>query len=478
MDVLKASAIAEQELELATPHAETQNDAFSLPKTQTTDDLASAISALTTSDTQDSVTDYQDIGSFPDGLENASSQHKELWLKSLFPAIENVQISESLAKAKGDLHTTIDELLNLAFIHDDVEENLHTQKPVRKGIDAFIEGNAKKKKKRQKQRQSVHDEQYESESGLSSGAVTPNVWQKANRDVEFLVSRTNLSVTTINSIYHQNNTDLPRTIQAITVQEAKLQAREIEENEILSLQAEEIIYELGDNLPSQQQIYGALLVCNMMPSAARDLLVEMTKKRYKPQPVAGTLHIDSAAYTPLNLSEDDTPIRKVNPTASIDPGLLTSQITGHTVRANTAFEQASAAYRRGKSNHLMGGAAAYYSQVGHEQSRARKQKLSSAYDALAYQQSTATSVDLHGVTVEHAVRIARQRVQQWWEGLGDRKYVSGGVGRGYTIVTGVGTHSTHQIGKIGPAVSKMLMREGWKVNIQRGEIIVEGKSRR
>ena len=125
----------------------------------------------------------------------------------------------------------------------------------------------------------------------------------------------------------------------------------------------------------------------------------------------------------------------------------------------------------------MGGAAAYYAQVGHEQLKKQKELQSATYDAVVSQQSSATVLDLHGVTVQHAVRIAKDRVEDWWDLLGDRRYVLGGIGGGYKIIVGLGTHSSQGVGKIGPAVGKMLMREGWKVNIQRGEIIVEGKAR-
>ena len=47
----------------------------------------------------------------------------------------------------------------------------------------------------------------------------------------------------------------------------------------------------------------------------------------------------------------------------------------------------------------------------------------------------------------------------------------------FRIVTGVGKHSKDGTLRIGPAVSKMLMREGWRAEVLAGEIIVRGKSK-
>jgi hypothetical protein len=96
-------------------------------------------------------------------------------------------------------------------------------------------------------------------------------------------------------------------------------------------------------------------------------------------------------------------------------------------------------------------------------------------------QSSPYDLDLHGVTVANAVRIARERVQAWWDGLGDQKYVRGG-GRnshgGFNIVCGVGHHSLDRKSHIGPAVWNMLLKEGWRVELNRGSMLVTGVNRR
>ena len=85
------------------------------------------------------------------------------------------------------------------------------------------------------------------------------------------------------------------------------------------------------------------------------------------------------------------------------------------------------------------------------------------------------------MSVADAIRIASDRTSAWWEGLGDTKYAPGGGGparSGYRIVTGIGSHSKNHAPRIGPAVAKMLVREGWRVEVGHGELIVTGKARR
>lgn len=123
---------------------------------------------------------------------------------------------------------------------------------------------------------------------------------------------------------------------------------------------------------------------------------------------------------------------------------------------------------------MMGGAAAYYSAVGRDHLERAKRDASAAADSLVDSQSHSSMLDLHGVSVQDAVRIASERVEEWWESLGDAKYMRGARPAGYRIVTGVGRHSHDGTSRLGPAVGKMLAREGWKVEIGEGMLTVLG----
>ncbi|EHL00779.1 putative ubiquitin fusion degradation protein C12B10.01c [Glarea lozoyensis 74030] len=145
----------------------------------------------------------------------------------------------------------------------------------------------------------------------------------------------------------------------------------------------------------------------------------------------------------------------------------------HMAARNNNFEKAAAYYRKGKSDHLMGGAAAYYALEGRNYNALAKASSSAAADALVAAQSSRTELDLHGVNVKDALRISRERVTNWWHELGEAR-IMGGIGGGYRIVTGIGRHSEGGRLKLGPAVGKMLIREGWKVEVGSGVLVVKG----
>jgi hypothetical protein len=129
----------------------------------------------------------------------------------------------------------------------------------------------------------------------------------------------------------------------------------------------------------------------------------------------------------------------------------------------------------------MKAAAGYYSQVGRDLNANLKALNEADADALVSSQSSSTYLDLHGVSVHSATRIAKVRTQAWWDGLGEQRIPGGGrrgAGDGYRIITGLGRHSEGGRGKIGPAVVKTLVKEGWKVEVGSGELLVLGLARR
>ncbi len=130
----------------------------------------------------------------------------------------------------------------------------------------------------------------------------------------------------------------------------------------------------------------------------------------------------------------------------------------------------------------MKAAAGYYAQEGRNYNANVKVMNQADADALVDQQSSYAILDLHGVTVADATRIARQRTQMWWDSLGEQRIAEYGGARGgvgnYRIVVGLGRHSADGRGKLGPAVVKALVKEGWKVEVGSGELLVTGVNRR
>ncbi|KAK0514906.1 hypothetical protein JMJ35_002285 [Cladonia borealis] len=149
------------------------------------------------------------------------------------------------------------------------------------------------------------------------------------------------------------------------------------------------------------------------------------------------------------------------------------------VARSNAFAQAQAAHRKSKSIPLMGGAASYYSSVARDAHATLRQHDSARANELVARQSRPGEVDLHGVSVSDATRIAKVEVEQWWEREGrewsrEGKVMVGGL----RIITGIGRHSDGGRGKLGPAVRAMLKREDWKIEEGEGVFEVVGRVRR
>jgi hypothetical protein len=139
-----------------------------------------------------------------------------------------------------------------------------------------------------------------------------------------------------------------------------------------------------------------------------------------------------------------------------------------------AIASAASLHRRGASNPLYRQAAGYYAQQAREHARHAQEATSTAADILVDQQSTNRTVDLHGVSVQDGVRIARQRALSWWKGLhGSREGDT--LDRSLTIITGLGRHNAGGVSPLRKAVAAALTRDGWKLEVETGKFIITGR---
>ena len=182
-------------------------------------------------------------------------------------------------------------------------------------------------------------------------------------------------------------------------------------------------------------------------------------------------------YLPRDISPNPPDIYTVSSNTAAP--LQLSRASALLVARSNAFAQAQAAHRKSKSIPLMGGAASYYSSVARDAHAALRQHDSARANELVARQSRPGEVDLHGVSVSDATRIAKMEVEQWWEREGrewsrEGKVMVGGL----RIITGVGRHSDGGRGKLGPAVRAMLQRDDWKIEEGEGVFEVVGRVRR
>lgn len=398
---------------------------------------------------------------------------KEVLLAETFPSLRMQLVVYTLKKCGNDLSKATDELLNRVYLEDATSSPGEESAP--KGIDAFSEEfnvsshgkrGKKKKKNAKKASYNVASEAY------STPAPPLNRWSDVDRDVDFIASRTSIPTKVVNSLYHKNGASLAPAISALIQKD--LVEHEKEEPHASHIQS---AIDLIHDFPNVDMPRAIALIRLTDPSTANahQLAKALTVHPSTHQTSSNPQHI-IPSYVPLALSES-TDERTSLP--ALPPSARPHSTASLTTTRSQAYTQASTAYRKGRSDPLMRAAAGYYSQLGRDASANLRAHREADADAFIAQQSTTTVLDLHGATVADATRIARQSTRAWWDALGEQRIPGGGragVGDGYRIVTGVGRHSEGGRGKLGPAVSRALIAEGWRVEIGHGEIRVSGRA--
>ncbi|KAL1297834.1 hypothetical protein AAFC00_006362 [Neodothiora populina] len=487
LDTLKDTAIAEEATgfdpsgssSIADIATDSRNENGSVSRDT---DLTSVSNSLSTLD----LTDDQAISTIDDlaGIEQLDCESKIQLLNDVFPSLSKFTVSHSLKKNGYKWALTFDDLLNQVYIYEK-SESPKGDAIVAKGIDAFaddtsIPRNTKRKKKNQRH---------------ASGRSTPvstvdmqemtlpatNKWQVADSDIMFLAERTHLPTKLVSSIYNQHNASMQKTISAILEGYAQSNYSLLSEDPLIQVDA----YQLGEEYSSisDRNRLALIGITRQSMSAAQDLAKALTTTR---SPGISAPEKLVPRYAPLHISDDEetylVPILSQAATMTpMDYGTASSKSSSLESARHAALTQARNAYRKSKSDRLMGGAAAYYSQVGRDMKQSSLLYNAAAADALVASQSAPDHIDLHGVTVDDAVRISQLKVRQWWDGLGENKF-NGRIGaynrsQGFRIVTGAGRHSRGGRGVLGPAVKKVLEREGWKIDVTSAEILVKGKNK-
>jgi len=484
LDILKSSAAEDDASDFdpsgTSAHFDNVSDhGGSMPGTcPSRSDGATDISSLSNGVRSIGLSDTSEEYSHNEELEKLDEATKEALLKEMFPTASSYTVSHTLKKCNGHWNRAMEELLNHMFFEG--EEQVDGEARIfARGVDAFSEDNAARRaRKGRKTKRNIL-----SESDLRSSSSPPalrSTWDTARKDIEFISTRANVASQAIQSLYHSHNASLPATILALLD---------------LPTPPPKLVPELTFTTASEDTIRThAAALTSEFPSISPHLVTSLVRLTY---PSTSSAHELAAAitasprtsgiqlithYAPISTSSDPSPNKNRHPTTTLPPGL--SPAAAH----SQYTAQASAAYRRARSDRLMSGAAAYYSQLGRDAALLRNNATSDSADALVASQSKpGVMCDLHGVSVKDAVRIARREAEGWWRSGGGRGVmgldgrVRGGVsgsGEGFRIITGVGRHSEGGKGKLGPAVAKVLVSEGWRVIAEEGVLVVVGKSGR
>lgn len=399
-------------------------------------------------------------------LESLDREGKIAIISSIFPGVKMLDIELTLRRYQNNAGKAIDELLNIVLLEE-------TGSRLR-GVDGFS-GSDEVRRRRKKGRKKKLLENDDSEASSSSTAPVSK-WETAKRDIEFISTQTNCPVKQVTSLYHDNGASTPNTIRAIGKSQKSLNIANDDPN--LEIFAAEIALEFP-TIP-QDQVRSLAELTFPATSAAHKLAKALTQRPDSNE--RGGVQIEWRLRPPDINSEPTS--SNLRPSNSLYPENYDySERPGHNSYAygpKTAdearalrdkhFIQANTAYRKGTSSNYQGAVAAYYASQGRDYDVMFQGKRGAEADALVASQSSRNVLDLHGVSVKDAVRISREKVNAWWAG---RNRETGSSGEGYRIVTGIGRHSVG-VAKLGPAVGRMLIREGWKVEAETGHLLVTG----
>jgi hypothetical protein len=395
-------------------------------------------------------------------LDVLDNEGKEKALVGIFLALKPFDIRWTLKKCKGDASLAIDELMTQSFLEESGSRH--------RGIEAFSESEVPSRPRKGKGKKKKTFRTHEDISNSSSESPSESKWETGRQDIEFIARYTGMPLQQISSMYHGNGASVHATISAII--KAHLSMKIETDDPMIQVNA----FELRQDFPAISNVDLEALLQLTHPSItdARELAKALTTR---PANKKSPIQIEFR-HAPIQL--DPEPIKPApkahNTVYPLD--ITAATVATYTQGRDTAFSQASAAYRKGKSDPLMGGAAAYYSQVGRDLDARAKSLESAAAGIRVAKQSTRLELDLHGCNVKDAVRIAKEGVTTWWHELGGPRAGSRGVGPSYRVVVGAGRHSEGGKGKLGPAVGKMLIREGWKIEVGPTFLVVTGIAKR
>ena len=458
--------------------------------------LTQSLASADLSDHAPAVEENGDI-EYDAGIESLTEGEKILLLRDVVPSVKEFDVSFALKKNHGTFKKTLDDLLSLAYLQGDHGLDGETLS-VPKGIDGFAEPATKKKRKGKKKTKGAEGQQSNDfpASLNEHPGNAPKGEDVTKKDIFFLMSRTNLSWDYVSHRYHGAGGSLKRTVEALCKSDQVAMKHRAINDPDLEGKYLELGFAYWNIDPSDRQ---ALVILTHPQIGAAYELAEIlvnpnieSYSEYKAKKEVMPQYRQPARSTPTPFTDaikrppqrPFTPVKPaVAPKAAAAPSrsFAPASAPDFAAKRTTAFAQAAAAYRKSRSNPLMAAAAAHYAAVGREATARAQGQTSTAAQTWVAGRATATSVDLHGVTVRDAVGIATERVQRWWETSGEAEWAREGRAWGeatYRVVVGAGHHSDGGRAKLGPAVKRALEERRWRVSEDGpGVLVVKGRMR-
>ena len=410
--------------------------------------------------------------SYNEGIEELSHQEKTDLLLELCPNATLFDIQFTLKKYNCSFRKTLDETLNLEWI----KEN-HT---LCKGVDGFFHQatQSRKHKGKNKSKNKVVPEVESPNEALP----TSNAWQIKNNQIDFIASRVQLSESVVRSEYHKaGGSQRTAILNLCKVDVSGISGVSVDDS-VVQVNAAE----LGEEFPglSSAECLALIMLTHPFTARAHELAKAVFSTSLNDKSTLANSSLFVPQYARLEMPGDSGAGMQQNKSLNIgdlDQKTLGQIAASHAQIREEMFSKANAAWRKSRSNRLIGGAAAYYGEESRQANATSRAYSSAAADAQVLDTNTGNSIDLHGINVQDAVRNARLAVQKWWDS-GQAEWAREGKvagGNGFVIITGAGTHSQGGRAKIRPAVIKVLKAEGWRVDdsLDRAQVIVLGRSR-
>ncbi|KAK2033879.1 hypothetical protein LX32DRAFT_580023 [Colletotrichum zoysiae] len=416
-----------------------------------------------------------------------SDQEKVLQLQEMFSDLKPHDVNFALKKAQGDFQTALETLLNLQFLESIGERP--------RGVDGFFLSentqSSGKRKRKGKKRTDLRSDLSSSSSSVKEGSTMSDDNERVEK-ILFIVEKLDLPFDEVSDVFDAHKGSIePTMIEFLDryvkqgvgawsgeddyrkprIQELKKQYRHIPEQYLAPL--DEVTR--SDHRWTEE-------VANLLNRYFGKLPARRLDINYRLTPLANAelegssegwqrvVSPKSAVMSPTGrtISTSTSSCASPSTTASYRQAMDTAVVFRDA--SNHSYSTAGQVYKKG---HLYRQAAGYYAERGREEARSFAKAKSVAADIHVASTSSATDIDLHGVEVADGVRIALERVWDWWNNLGE--YRTRKAQEGFTIVTGRGLHSAGGVSRLRQGVIAALVNDGWKVAIGTGSYRVTGR---
>ncbi|GAA5841929.1 hypothetical protein JCM9279_003157 [Rhodotorula babjevae] len=328
-------------------------------------------------------------------------------------------------------------------------------------------------------------------SALADAPLSTNAWASISSQASFLAAAMHLSVARITSTYHAHGSSLARTVAVLLVQLAR--ERPFEQLAGGVARKNELRLIVPAAKASDDHLEALLSATEGDLSDALDLLgfvADLEKAVGAPLPLSALISrpgAGSALAATTTTPDGFTVVSTPTCTPSVRPAGAAHAAAAagddrytheqchalaleYLAKRNDAFRTAARSFQRGGQGER--GAAGFWADRGREFDGERRKWEERAARAAVGERRTKTGanvVDLHGLSLAHALKIVDEVTNTWWSNARDSTHPEP-----LRIITGVGRHSRGGTPILAPAVTKHLDRTGWRWKWDDGPMVAGG----